>query len=162
MNYFSVNKNGTKMKYSLQIIINLPREEVFNKLEDPANMQHWQRGFISFKLLGEKRGEVGVRSKLKYKIGKREITMIETVTKRVFPKKLHVTYEADGVFNTQKSYFEEEPDKSTLWITDNEFRFTGYMKVIGFLMAGSFKKQTQQYMEDFKAFAEEGKTIENN
>lgn len=147
------------MKYSLQIIINLPREEVFNKLEDPANLQFWQRGFISFKLLGDKRGDLGVRSKLKYKMGKREVTMIETVTKRVFPKKLHVTYEAEGVFNSQKNYFEEEPDKSTLWITDNEFRFTGFMKIIGFFNAGAFKKQTHQFMEDFKAFAEEGKRV---
>lgn len=149
------------MKYSRQIIIDLPREEVFNILEDPANLKHWQQGFISFKLLGEKRGQIGVHSKLKYKMGTREISLIETVTKRVFPKKLHVTYEADGVFNSQKNYFEVEPDNSTLWITDNELKFSGFMKIIGFLRAASFKNQTKQFMEDFKAFAEDGKSIEN-
>ncbi|UJH91143.1 SRPBCC family protein [Antarcticibacterium sp. 1MA-6-2] len=150
------------MKYSKQIIIALPRAEVFNKLEDPAYLKYWQQGFISFISLGDQRGAVGSRAKLKYKIGHREIVIIETVTKRVFPKKLHVIYESEGVFNSQKSYFEEEPDNSTLWITDNEFKFSGFMRIIGFLKAGSFKKQTQQFMEDFKAFAEEGKRIDKN
>lgn len=30
------------------------------------------------------------------------------------------------------------------------------MKVMGFLMPGMFKKQSQQFAEDFKAFAERG------
>lgn len=149
------------MKYSLQIVIELSRQEVFTKLEDPATYSCWQRGLISYKLIGDTVKEVGARTKLKYKMGKREITMMETVTKRVFPKTLHMVYEADKVFNSQKNYFEEEPNETTLWITDSEFKFSGFMKIVGFLMPGVFKKQTQKYMEDFKAFAEEGKNVEN-
>ena len=149
------------MKYSQQIIIDLPREEVVTKMEDHTGYKYWQRGFISYKFLSGKEGEVGARSKLKFKMGKREIEMVETITKRVFPKKLHVTYEAPGVYNVQKHYFEEEPNNSTLWISDTEFKFSGFMRIIGFVLPGSFKRQTRQYMKDFKAFAEEGKSVQN-
>lgn len=33
------------------------------------------------------------------------------------------------------------------------------MKIIGKLMPGEFKKQSRQFMEDFKAFAEDGKKV---
>lgn len=147
------------MKFSHKILINLPREEVINKMEDPANYKHWQRGFISYNHLSGLQGEEGSRSKLKYKMGNREISMVETILKRVFPKKFHATYEAPGVFNIQKNYFEEEPENKTLWIADSEFQFSGFMKLIGTFMPGSFKKQSLQFMQDFKSFAEEGKSV---
>jgi hypothetical protein len=33
------------------------------------------------------------------------------------------------------------------------------LKVIGFLMPGSFRKQSKQHLEDFKAFAERGQSV---
>jgi hypothetical protein len=44
--------------------------------------KYWQKGFISYRHLSGKPGEEGARAKLKYKIGKREISMIETIVKR--------------------------------------------------------------------------------
>ncbi len=147
------------MKFSHKILIDLPREEVINKMEDPANYKHWQRGFISYKHLSGLEGKEGSRSKLKFQMGKRVIEMIETIGKRVYPKKFHATYEAPGVFNIQMNYFEVEPDNKTLWIADSEFQFSGFMKLIGTFMPGSFKKQSWQFMQDFKSFAEEGKSV---
>ena len=39
-------------------------------------------------------------------------------------------------------------------INDQEFRFKGFMKIIGLLMPGAFKKQSKKYLEDFKYFVE--------
>ncbi len=147
------------MKFSKQIIIDLPREEVFSKMEDPANFKYWQKGFISYKDLSGKPGQEGARAKLKYKMGKREISMIETIIKRVAPRKLHVSYEATGVFSIQKNYFQEEEKTRTLWIADHEFKFSGFMKLMGFFMPGAFKKQSYTYMKDFKNFAEKGTRV---
>ncbi|MCM4159960.1 SRPBCC family protein [Antarcticibacterium flavum] len=147
------------MKFSKQIIIDLPREEVFKKVEDPTNFKHWQKGFISYRHLSGKPGQEGSRAKLKYKMGKREISMIETIIKRAVPGKLHVSYEATGVFNIQKNYFQEEEKTRTLWIADYEFKFSGFMKLMGFFMPGAFKKQSLTYMKDFKNFAENGNRV---
>ncbi len=149
------------MKYSKEIVIDLPREEVIAKMEDPNNFKHWQKGFISYKHLSGEPGHEKARSKLKYKMGKREIEMIETIEKNSLPKKLFVSYDAKGVFNKQKNYFEEVENNSTKWISDNEFECSGFMKIIAFLMPGSFKKQTYKYMKDFKAFAENGTSVLN-
>lgn len=143
------------MKFSKQIIIDLPREEVFSKIEDTASYKKWQRGLISYKHLSGKPGEEGAKAKLKYQIGKREITMIETIIKRKVPGKLHSSYEAKGVFNIQKNYFQEEETTKTLWIADYEFKFSGFMRLMGLFMPGVFKKQSLTYMKDFKTFAEE-------
>jgi len=149
------------MKYSKEIVIDLPREEVIAKMEDPNNFKHWQKGFISYQHITGNPGHDQARSKLKYKMGKREIEMIETIVKNKLPNKLFVTYDAKGVFNVQKNYFEVEEGNSTKWISDNEFECSGFMKIIAFLMPGSFKKQTYIYMKDFKAFAENETSVLN-
>ncbi|WP_337251640.1 hypothetical protein [Maribacter halichondriae] len=45
---------------------------------------------------------------------------------------------------------------------ETDFQFEGFMmKTMGFLMPGAFKKQSKKYMEDFKAFAEEGVSVDS-
>lgn len=150
------------MKYSQEIIIQLPREEVISKMEKPENFKFWQKGFISYKHVSGNHGEEGARSKLAYNMNGREIEMIETIIKSNLPKELHTTYETKGLFNIQKNYFEEESKTSTRWVSYSEFQFSGFMKLIGKLMPGTFKKQSFQFMKDFKAFAEKGKSVIEN
>lgn|SRR5690606_15725755 len=147
------------MKFSREILIDLPREEVIRKMEDPSNYKHWQRGFISYKHLSGLPGKEGSRARIKFNMNGREIVIIETIMKINSPKKFYATYETKGVFNTQKNHFEKVADNFTRWITDSEFKFTGYMKLVGLLKPGIFKKQTQQMMQDFKDFAEKNKSV---
>lgn len=141
------------MKYSHEIEINLPREKVIKLFDNPDNMPKWQEGFISFKPIKGKPGEEGSTAKLNYKMGKREVEMIETITKRNLPDEFNTTYKAKGVFNIIENRFIDQ-GTTTKWITVNEFRFNGFMKLIAFFMPGAFKKQSFKYMKDFKKFAE--------
>jgi hypothetical protein len=51
----------------------------------------------------------------------------------------------------------EAGPETTLWVSENEFRFSGMlMRLVGLLMPGAFRKQSLQHMRDFKAFAERG------
>jgi len=149
------------MKYSKEIIIDLPREEVIRKMEKPENFKFWQKGFVSYKHISGIPGQEGARSKLHYRMGSRDIEMMECIEKNNLPDELHTTYDAKGVYNIQKNYFEEESTNTTRWTSYNEFEFSGFMKVIGVLMPAMFKKQSYQYMKDFKTFAEEGKCVDN-
>ena len=143
------------MKYKLAIEIDLPRSRVIELFDNFENMKHWQEGFISYKHLEGEPGQVGAKSELHYKMGKREIDMIETITERNLPDVFSGTYEAKGVWNEVKNYFSELDDNKTKWETENEFRFTTFfMKIMGFLMPGAFKKQSFKYLKDFKNFAE--------
>ena len=148
------------MNYTNEITINLPIEEVIKKFDSAENMKHWQAGFISLEPITEKQGEIGSKAKLKYKMDKREMELIETITHKNLPKEFHVTYETKGIFNAQENYFEEVDTNTTKWISKTEFKFSGFMmKLMGLLMPNAFKKQSYKYMIDFKNFVEKGISV---
>ena len=142
------------MKYTLEIVIDKPRDEVVKLFDNSDNMKYWQKGLISFEHLSGEPGKQGAESLLKYEMGKRKVEMIETITFNGFPDEFHSNYQADGVVNFQKNYFKDENGK-TRWVSESEFKFKGLMKLMAFFMGkGAFKKQSYSFMEDFKAFAE--------
>lgn len=142
------------MKYQLEIVLDLPREMVIELFDNPDNMKHWQQGFVSMEHMSGKAGEKGAKARLKYKMGMREVEMVETIINRNLPHEFSGTYEAKGVWNEVNNFFYDKENGQTKWITLNDFRFSGFMKIIAFFMSGSFKKQSFKYMEDFKTFAE--------
>ena len=148
------------MKYSCEVIINAPREEVIKKLDNPDNMKHWQRGLLGYELTSGNPGQAGATMRLDYLMGKRSLTMVETIVKNNFPNELHANYDAKGVHNVQQNYFEELPDGTTKWRSEAEFKFSSFgLKFIGWLMPSAFKKQSMTYLNDFKAFIEEGTSV---
>jgi len=142
------------MKYTSEIEINKPIDKVVELFDNPANMDKWMIGLQSFEPISGIPGQVGAKSRLKFKMGKREIEMIETVTVRNLPDELSGTYEAKGVFNIVKNRFIPLSDNRTKYVSEQEFQFKGFMKIIGFLMPGAFKKQSMKYLMDFKSFVE--------
>ena len=156
-----VQNQTKKMKYTTEIVVNVPREEFIKKMDDPENMKHWQKGLLGYELLSKNPGQDGAQMSLSYKMGKREMTLVETIIKRNLPDELYMTYDAKGMHNIQKNHFIEEGDK-TRWVSESEFKFSGFgMKLMGLLMPGAFKKQSLKYMQDFKTFAETGKSVTN-
>lgn len=142
------------MKYSSEIEINLPVKKVVELFDNPDNLKLWQPGLQSFQHLSGTPGEPGAKSKLHFKMGKRDIEMIETITVRNLPEEFSGTYEAKGVWNEVKNHFIPLDGNRTLYRSENEFRFSGFMKIIGFLMPGAFKKESMKYLQQFKEFAE--------
>ena len=150
------------MKYTTEIVVDVPREEFIKKMDDPDNMKHWQQGLIGYEQLSASPGQEGSRMSLSYEMGKRKMDLVETIIKKDLPEEIHMTYETKGVHNIQKNYFKEE-DEKTRWVSESEFQFSGFgMKLMGFLMPGAFKKQSLKYMQDFKAFAENGTSVLNS
>lgn len=142
------------MKYTTEVIINAPRDKVIALFDNPDNMSKWQPTLVSFESLSGEPGQPGAKSKLVYKMGSRNIEMIETVTTRQLPEAFHGTYESSGVYNVMENYFIEEGNR-TRWRTESEFKFSGFMKIISFFMRqATFQKQTVQTMNDFKQFVE--------
>ena len=142
------------MKYTVEIDIDLPRDRVIELFDSTENMKHWQEGLVSAEHLSGTPGEVGAKMKLKYKMGKREVEMVETITKRNLPDEFAGTYDAKGVHNIVDNTFIEISESKTKWVAYQEFQMKGMMKIIAFIMPGAFKKQSMKYMKDFKAFAE--------
>ena len=145
------------MKHSNEIIINLPRKRVLELFDSTENLYKWQKSLINFEHLSGSAGEVGAKSKLTYKEGKGDFVLIETITVKNFPDEFSGTYETKGVFNEIKNYFIEIDENTTKWVSDSEFKFSGFMKIISLFMKGSFKKESMKFLTYFKEFAEETK-----
>ncbi|MEZ4779182.1 MAG: SRPBCC family protein [Flavobacteriaceae bacterium] len=148
------------MKYSTKITIALPVEQVIKKLDNPENMKHWQRGLLNYEVLNGTPGQPGAKMKLEYQMGKRKLSMTETILENNFPNTFHAVYETQGVYNIQRNFFSEIDATTTEWLSESEFRFSSFgMKLLGWLMPGAFKKQSMKYLTDFKNFAEKGTSV---
>ncbi|HNO23193.1 MAG TPA: hypothetical protein PKK94_09455, partial [Leptospiraceae bacterium] len=77
-----------------------------------------------------------------------------TVTVRNLPDEFSGTYEVKNVFNIVKNRFIALSENKTKYISESEFQFKGFMRIIAFFMPGAFKKQSQKYLQLFKEFAE--------
>ena len=143
------------MKYTCELTLNLPRDEVIALFNDPDNLSKWQPGLQSFEHVSGEAGQPGAKSRMLYNEGRREIEMIETIIARDLPESFSATYEAKGVWNEISNQFLVEGDQ-TRWVMDSEFRFSGFMRLMPIFMRGAFRKQTMKTMERFKEFAEGG------
>lgn len=143
-----------KNKYTLELEINLPRDKVIELWDNPDNMKHWQPDLISFEHMSGEPGQVGAKSKILYRMGKKEIVMIQTITSKNLPDEFSGTLETKGLWNKFENRFSELGSDKTKLILDGEFKCEGYMRILAFLMPSMFKKQSFRYMERFKEFAE--------
>lgn len=148
------------MKYTTEITVDLPRSEFMKKFDNAENMKHWQKGLTSYKILSGPPGQEGSKMELHFQMGNRKLVLVETIITNNLPYEFHATYDAKGAHNIQKNYFKDQDGESTLWISESEFQFSGiFMKLMAWLMPGAFKKQSLEYLENFKAFAEENKSV---
>lgn len=147
------------MKYSVEVDINLAREEVIKLFDSTENLYKWQKGLVSFDPISGEPGKVGAKSKMVFEMGKKDMVLTETITHRNLPHEFHSTYDANGVHNIQENYFEVIDGSTTRWRSECEFQFKGFRAFLFPLMKGMFKKQSRSYLEDFKAFAETGKSV---
>jgi uncharacterized protein YndB with AHSA1/START domain len=144
------------MKYESEMTIDLPRQRVVELFDDPDNLSNWQLGLKRFELVSGEAGQPGAKSRLEYDMDGRQIEMIETIERRALPEEFTATYEANGVWNRVTNRFYETDAGQTRWVVENEFRFSGWVRILSLFVRGSFRAQTKQNMMDFKAFAESG------
>lgn len=142
------------MKYSVEIQIDKPRNEVVKIFDNAENLYKWMDGLERIEHLIGIPGELNAKSQLYFKMGKRDIDMMETIIEKKLPEKFAATYETKGVFNIVTIRFEELTGGKTRYITEQDFQFSGFMRVFSFLMKSAFKKQSMKNLKDFKKFAE--------
>ena len=157
------------MKYTVSIEIALPRERVVQLLADPAHLPKWLRGMVLHEPLNGMHGQVGTKSRVVMQMGQQRMECTETITRREpadlhgIPKDSVVHFDreivAEGMWSAVRDRLTEAGPETTLWASENEYRFRGPMRLVGLFMRGAFRKQSQQHMQDFKAFAEQGKDV---
>ena len=106
-----------------------------------------------------------------FQSGQKNMELTETITRRE-PANLQgvssdrvVYFEreivAHGMWSAARERLSEDSPESTLWVSENEYRFTGLMRLAAPFMRAVFIKQSRRVMADFKAFAEQGTDVRN-
>lgn len=158
------------MKYTVSIEIAMPQAEVAQLLADPAHIPKWLRGVVLHEPLSGAHGQVGTTSRIVMELGQQTFEATETITRREpadlrrIPEGSAVHFEREiigaGMWSAVRDRLTEAGPATTLWVSENEYRFSGLlMRLVGLLMPGTFRKQSHQHMQDFKAFAEHGKDV---
>ena len=143
------------MKYEHEITIDVPLETAVQLFDTPDNEKYWRPEPISMEPLSGTPRQVGAKTRLKYKIGRREMELVETITARNLPEEFSGTYDADTMVNTIRHSFSSLGPEKTLYKTEVHYTFKSLMpKIMALLMPGFFKNQTYRYMKMFKDFAE--------
>ncbi|WP_280417157.1 SRPBCC family protein [Nocardia carnea] len=158
------------MKYTNSIEIALPREQVAQLLADPAHLPKWLRGLVLHEPAQGIHGQLDTESRVVMQSGQRTMEGTERITRRE-PADLHgipnesvVHFDREivvaGMWSVVRDRLTEAGPETTLWEQESEYRFSSLlMRLVGLFMPGSFHKQSQQNMQDFKAFAERGKDV---
>ena len=130
------------MKYTVSIEIALPRERVVQLLADPAHLPKWLRGLVLHEPLSGMHGQVGTESRVVMQMGQQKMECTETITRRE-PANLHgiprdsvVHFDreivAKGMWSAARDRLTEAGPETTLWASENEYRFSGLpMRLVG-------------------------------
>ena len=161
------------MKYTVSIEIARPLEKVAELLADSALLPKWLRGLVLHEPLNGLHGQVGTESRVVMQMGQESIEATETITRREpnnlqeIPKGSVVEFDREivskGMWSAARERLTEAGPETTLWVSENEYRFTGLpMRLIVLFVRGAFRKQSRQHMQDFKAFAEKGLDVRHS
>jgi len=142
------------MIYTVEIELSLPRDKVVELFDNPSNMREWRDSLVSYEHLIGVPGQEGATARLVHRFGNREVEMTETVASRNLPDEFTELYEAKGAWNRVINRFVELGPNQTRWIFESEFRCSGFLRVMAYLMPGMFKKASLNDMRRFKKFAE--------
>ena len=146
------------MKYTCTVTIPAPLETVVSLWKDEANFKHWQDGFVSIEHLEGVPETEGARSRILFKQGKRTMELMETILVANLPHEKKGLYEHIHMTNTQSSRFEAIDSGTTLYTSEVEYtQFNSFLpRMMARLFPGMFRKQSQKWMDQFKA------SVENN
>lgn len=142
------------MKYSTTIHINKPILKVVTLFDNPKNYIKWMEGLQDMELIEGQAGQEQAKTRFHFKMGKRDMHMLETVLTRKLPYLYITAYESGPVYNIVENHFKALDKNTTSYTTVHEFQFKGLMKLMGWLMPNAFKKQSRKYLNDFKNFVE--------
>lgn len=144
------------MRFTCIVVVNKPIQEVVDLWSNSENLKHWQDGLISFNHTEGEEGAVGSKSIFEYQQGKQHVILEETILISDLPNEFKGVYRSKPMSNTMHNHFSVVSENQTEWKTELEYiEMNGLIPTILVkLFPGMMRKQTQKWLDQFKAFAE--------
>ena len=142
------------MKYTVSNIINKPLSEVIEKFKDTEGAKEWMEGLERIEPLSGTPGEVGAKTNFHFRNKKKTMVIEETIIEQNLPDQIKFAFRSSMGYNEVEMRFEEIGHSQVKQINNSYFELKGFMKIMGFLFKGMFKKQSMKFLDGFKAYAE--------
>jgi hypothetical protein len=145
------------MKFTCSVDIDRPRDKVVELFKNPDLLKEWQPAFVGKEQVSGAPWQVGSTAKVMFRGRKQHLVeMVETIQSAHLPDEVTMLYEHVHMTNTMRNRFTALAPGKTRW--ESEIAYTKFNillpKIMAFLMPGMFRKQTQKWLDGFKAAAE--------
>ena len=148
-------------KYTAQVSINKPITEVFEVFNNPENSKNWIPEIKFFEVINNNPGKIGSMYKIVIDNKGSDINMTEKVLAYVPNQKITLLFNAENMLKTDDYLFTEKGNTTTLTLRASCQSETYLMACIFPYFKGTFKKQDQAYLTNFKKFIEQKPTSDN-
>lgn len=140
--------------YTESITVNRPLKEVTGLFKDTSQYKDWQPELEEYETFVGHPGEEGSKARLRKHAPKGAgIKMKQTVEKDNLPEEYVIKQDTDGVMAHHHFHFHDN-DTATQIEARGEYDTDGFMKLVDWFKPSYFKNQLKEYLENFKAFAE--------
>ena len=144
------------MKFSVSVDINKPLDQVAALFANPDLLKHYQPGCVKKELISGQVGTDGAVSMMYYRSKKHEMELKETIIANRLPQSFEGLYEHKHMDNTMKSTFDALSDQQTRYTAEIHYSRIDWVmpRLMTIVFPNMFKKHTQQWLDNFKAYAE--------
>lgn len=153
--FFSTGLVVKENKYDVSIEVNRPLSEVFLKFNDLSQIKKWIPEIKSIDTLNFNPGITGSKFKMAVNNQGEEIVMEEKVLAYIQNEKVTLFFDAEGMLKTDQYIFTDQEGKTLIQLNSTFKSENSYILSCVFpYFKGIVKSQDEQYLANFKAFAE--------
>ncbi len=140
--------------YRAEVNINKSIKVVFEIFNNSENIKNWVPEVKSFEVVNTNPGKTGSVYKIVIDNKGQEVTMTEKVMAYVPNEKVTLFFDAEGMLKRDDYIFKEKDGVTTITLNTSCQSDSYILACIFPYFKGTFQKQDQSYLNNFKAFAE--------
>ncbi|WP_299064116.1 SRPBCC family protein [uncultured Polaribacter sp.] len=140
--------------YTAKVSVNKPIEEVFKTFNDSENIKNWIPEVQSLEVVKENPGKIGSEYKIVILNQGQEITMLQRVLAYIENEKVTLFFNAQGMLKRDDYIFTEKDGVTNITLNASCQSETYLMACVFPFFKGTFLKQDQGYLNNFKVFLE--------
>ncbi|MBU3013032.1 SRPBCC family protein [Polaribacter vadi] len=152
--FFATGLFVKETNYTTQVSVNKPLEEVFTTFNNQENLKEWIPEIKSFEVINETLGRTGNTYKIVVVNQGQEITMTEKVMAYIPNEKVTLFFDAENMLKTDDYIFTTENELTTVTLNSSCRSDSYIMSCLFPYFKGTFKRQDQDYLNNFKSFVE--------
>ncbi|MDT7782499.1 MAG: hypothetical protein QOF58_918 [Pseudonocardiales bacterium] len=137
------------MKFTKEIVLNKPIEQVRVLTSDPEHLLHWQPDLVSITPHSQTPGAAGSTATLTYKKFRFEETVLAATADERISR-----YESRGMVHTIANRYSAIDDQHTLMVSENEIRTPVLLRLFHRRINKVLQEESERGLANFKAYVD--------